>query len=691
MAVIHCLASINAFDPVRGERVQVRVSSAQIRSITGLNGQRWIPAMVEAPSLSMQLFNGDFTAPIAPGAASLKLVMRALVRPNAWPDAWRYYWPDAEVVIYAAPAGTAWPWPVAFRGRVGSFQEENGALALSASVDIEPFERDVLTSTYLGTGGAQGVSDLKDRPRPLVLGHAQNVEPVPINIVDSIFQFSGYGPIEAVDVLYERGSAFGPAVADYASYTALQAATVAKGTWATCLAEGLIKLGAPNYGVITGDIRGHVVGTATPRLTGAVVQALAGIAGLDLAKLDIGTLAAMDAAAPYPINLVVDDQVRFADLARQLALYCNRQAGVGLDGRFFVARPDPAAAVTLPALRYSRSKEERTSPPYAKTTFGAARSWRVHSPNEIATDLVLKGIYEATAWYRTNDLVNGPDGRAFIYINATPGVGNAPPAAPATSNAYWQQFGTADNTASSQVAVDPIPAITVTANSSNVTTTDLSLIPRRIVIRRGETDVSASATFTAGTAPGGIAGAFGSGANANLFTLTQCDAAGSFPVTVTFAGLSYAAVIEIERVRAAATVGGGTGNTSPISDASFEPISSDSFVAVAEPGVIASDGSGELSWSASAQYYGEHGTSVAIKAQHSPDGTTWTDAAAATTGSTTVLFAGGYYLSPGFVAASGTVTGLTPSTDYYWRLLARLPAVATGATFNDENFLVEQP
>ena len=246
------------------------------------------------------------------------------------------------------------------------------------------------------------------------------MQPVLIDADNSVYQFHGYGPIEAVTTLYERGSDFHAGAGDFASYALLVAATIAPGTWGTCLAEGLIRLGAPQYGVITGDVRGHKVGSATPRLTGAIIKALAAIAGVDTTLLDTDALGAMDAAVPYPINLVLFDQSTFIEAARRLALPCGYQSGIGLTGEYFVTRADLTAD---PALRMDArgrtspqvtvSSEAEVSPPYYKTIMGAARAWRVHGADEIAftAPIVPRGAWDAAETYREGNEVSQPDVR----------------------------------------------------------------------------------------------------------------------------------------------------------------------------------------------------------------------------------------------------------------------------------------
>lgn len=441
-----CVAIISPLDPSTGSRVTIRVASANDRRVTGLNSLTWEPAITSPPVLSITLFNGDFIAAVDAGEAKLPLAMETIKK--TWPAADTYIWTGAPVEIYAEEIGTAWPWTKRFAGRVTSLARDAQKLSLTAKVDQEALSANVLTATYAGTGGAEGGLDLKGKVKPLLIGRAQNVQPVLIDADNSVYQFSGYGPIEAVATLYERGSDFYSGVGDYASYALLVAATIPPGSWGTCLAQGMVRLGAPQYGVITGDVWGHKIGSATPRLTGAVIQALATIAGVSGTYIDSASLSAMDTAVPYPINFALEEQATFADAARRLALPCGYQSGIGLTGLYFVTKADLSAtpALTMNARgstspQVAVSSEAEVSPPYYKTIMGAARSWRVHSADEISftATIVPKGAWSNTTTYREGNEVSQPDGSTYIYINTTASSGHAPPTPPTTSNTWWAQ------------------------------------------------------------------------------------------------------------------------------------------------------------------------------------------------------------------------------------------------------------
>ncbi|WP_348656649.1 hypothetical protein [uncultured Sphingobium sp.] len=449
--MLHILAEVAPLKIADGSRPVLRASSAQDRRLNGVAGQRWWPGITKLPSLAIPLFDGDFTEEVAPGSASFTLRLEALANLDASVRAYR--WAGAAVSLYAIDGGlslnAAGSYDVAsldaariFKGRVESFAIDGGALSLTAEVDQEPFNKDVLQLTYAGTGEAEGGEDLKERLKPWIFGRALNVEPILINSVDNVVQFSAY-PIQGISALYERGSSFGPSIGNYSSYAQLVAATIPAGSWATCHALGMARLGAPPYGVITGDVDGDNV-SGFIRRTGAIIRRVALASGVALGQIDTASLDALDAAVPYDINLVLTEQISVLDLARRLALPCNAQAGLDFQGRLFAVRPSigspsltlDAQGRQLPPVR--RCQEADVSAPYKRITFGANRSWRVHTFDEIAFDaeLVDRGDYDPDKTYRRGNIVSLPNGSRWLYVSDTPKKGSLP----SSTNADWEQM-----------------------------------------------------------------------------------------------------------------------------------------------------------------------------------------------------------------------------------------------------------
>lgn len=620
------LARLWPLDPVTGDRIEVCVSAhgdgVVGRKINGLGGLRWVPAITQPPALRISLFDGAFASAVSVAQAGMQInVAGPLLR--AFPNIGRYAWAGAKVEIYAQDPDTAWPWPAVFVGKVASYARAAQSLTLSLQIDTEPFQADVLSAKYAGTGGAEGSVDLAGRVKPLVIGWALNVEPVLIDATNSVYQFSGYGPIEEVVALFERGSDFGPEVADYADYAALVAASIPPGTWGTCLAEGMIRLGAPAYGVITGDVKGHKVGASTPRLTGAVIAELANIADLDSALINASSLSALDTAVPYPINLVLDSQVSVLEIAQKLALPCNAQAGIGLDGRLFAARINLAASaqMTLHAQGKRKplvtdSREEYVSPPFWRTVLGANRCWRVHSKDEIAFEapFVPRGLYDPAETYREGQFVDIADGSQWLYIYPTPTSGNAPPTWPTASNTWWSNLRppiTAEGI--SVPRHDPASgSATFTANYAGAL--DADQLPFTIQFKRlhGITDRSGDATWSI-VSQGSITGV----------TVTVADGVVSIPsgavippateieVKSVIDGYEISSKIAVTRLDAAPPSTGGTGGPTTVTDNTLNSVSNTTMVALSDVMTVKTGSGGTITFA---------GVLSIIAAAASPDG-----------------------------------------------------------------------
>lgn len=432
--MLGCLIKISAILEGTEDREDFYLTSANDRRVTRLNGVRWEPAITEAPAIGMQFWNGDFEQGTEAGKISFTINLDTAQK--GYPHIADAAWSGADVEVMMAPIGQEWPWATRFKGKVSTYSGESWPiLQISAEVDVEPFGGNVLIKTYAGTGGAEGGPDLKDQVKPLALGRPLNVEPVLINEVDSVYQFSAYGPIESIPALYERASAFPPAMGNFATYDDLVAATIKPGAWATCLSEGLIRLGAPAYGVITGDIRGHRVGSASPRSVGAQVVALADILGIDLGLISTASLNAIDTEGHANSDIVITEQVTFLEAARRLIMPVNRQVVISNLGVMAAMKPLIAGAPAMLLHAQGRARplvtsapEQPTSLPYKTTTMAAERNWRLQTFDEISTSatLVDRGSYDPETVYREGNIVTTDGGSRWVYISQAPFSGVTP-------------------------------------------------------------------------------------------------------------------------------------------------------------------------------------------------------------------------------------------------------------------------
>lgn len=383
------LFSVAPLDPDTGARVTLRFCNRDDPRLTGLNDVKWWPGIAAAPTLSYEVFDGNFQSSVAVAAAAFRLNLTALRK--AADNAPRYRWAGAAVNVYRGPDAGVWAdFDLIFAGIVTDAQIQQTDVRITATVDIEPFDGNLLALKYGGTGGADGIEDLKDKVKPMCFGYARNVEPVMINTVSNVFQVHGYGPIEDIPMVYERAAEFGPSVGDFADCDALVAATIAEGHWGTCLAQGMFRLGAPPFGVITADVKGDNTG-GWHRTTAEVIQRLCEIHEIAGDRLDTVSLDAFAAAVPFPINLYVTEQLRLIDLIPQLVRPCNAQGSLSWTGKLQVTRFGAIATPTMTLDAQGRqlppvldNAELNVSPPYWRMEMQAARCWRVMTKDEIA-------------------------------------------------------------------------------------------------------------------------------------------------------------------------------------------------------------------------------------------------------------------------------------------------------------------
>jgi hypothetical protein len=158
---------------------------------------------------------------------------------------------------------------------------------------------------FLGTGGVEGPTEFKDRPKPKLYGVRRQFTPILLNETSQVWCFSDTlvgGPTTVLD----RGDPL-TFNADYASYAALTAASISAGFYGTCNALGLIRLGGPPVGVLTIDAEGSKIGGAVLKKFGDLaVQAVTDATDLTSSDFEAGTVTAMNTTCPQTLGLWYD-------------------------------------------------------------------------------------------------------------------------------------------------------------------------------------------------------------------------------------------------------------------------------------------------------------------------------------------------------------------------------------------------
>lgn len=167
------------------------------------------------------------------------------------------------------------------------------------------FDEPYQPNRFLGTGGAEGPTEYKDRFKPRLMGVGRQFTPVMINQASLTYCYHDGGVGGPLAVL-DAGVAITFA-ANYATYAALIAAAIPGGQYGTCNALGLIRLGSPLVGVLTIDAEGG-------KPSGTVLKTFADISAniidvattLSSSDFETGTITAMNTACPQTLGYWYD-------------------------------------------------------------------------------------------------------------------------------------------------------------------------------------------------------------------------------------------------------------------------------------------------------------------------------------------------------------------------------------------------
>lgn len=437
------LALIEPWDRLANAYVQVRVGAARNSRTLGCGGNRWETAFVRLPRLSIEHVDEDITGQLMIARGDMTLTAKRITQ-AANIDALE--WVGARVTIYSGDGPLLSDMRLEFKGRIksGVKNRDTGQIPITMEVDRKLVDVPLLNAEYGGGGGADGDPEVRGQLKPAAFGRPVNVPVFFFDQVNNVGQVDAYGNMLDVAYLFEDGGSFGPKLGDYPSYAALVAANIPEGAWATCTAEGMVRLGAPPQGVITCD---PICGADRPgslALRWLTVHAGVSVANIDTASFDALTAqveALLGRAAP--VNYWTQSQVNTLDRLQKLAASCNAVPLIGFDGRVVVSRVFGGNLHLVidrqggrPLVTAWRSLDATT--PWWRLKMRAAVTYRTHSEQEIdyEDDIDDRGDYVPGETYRTGQVARNPaDGIRYLYTSATPSSGNAPPNA-----AFWEVY-----------------------------------------------------------------------------------------------------------------------------------------------------------------------------------------------------------------------------------------------------------
>lgn len=456
--MLACLIRIDSNDEA-GSALPLLVASHDDSAVCHLNSEQWEPALTRLPVLRYDFFGGDFSGNITAPRSTFQIATDGIS------DFHDRVFAGARVRVWTGELGDAFgSYTLRFDGFCATEPSVRDMVAsFSVSVDDSALDEPLL-DIYAGTGNAEGPDDLTGVAKPLLLGNVEYAFGRLINATDLVYQVND-GAFEAANFVYDSGKPLGSSTGDYASYAALVAASIPAGGWGSCKAEGLVRFGAPADAPafsVSGDNGGS---GGYVRKPGAIIARLAEIVG---ATTDATNISDFDTACPYNLQVDLFQQTTARQVIQSIADSVGGVAGVDWEGTLFVQALaiDPSPTVTLAAdgtsaLPVAGVYALPLSQPFWRLATEAEPTYVVLAPSEVATGYNFRGAYSSAREYRLDDLVYATDGRAFVYINATPSSGNAPPAQPSTSNSYWSLEGAATAGATDDQAEDIAEANTV--------------------------------------------------------------------------------------------------------------------------------------------------------------------------------------------------------------------------------------
>lgn len=278
-----------------------------------------------------------------------------------------------------------------FMGRAVSWTAMVDNLLVEVRDESYQLDKPLQLTLYAGTGGAEGTTQNEGKPKPKCFGNVHNLSPVMIDPANLVFQFHDRDA-QAVDEVYDQGARITPEGDDYASYTALVGATIASGKFATCLAEGMFRLGSSPSGLITCDVRGDADATYTDNAGAIAKRIMKDFGSLSDSDFDSGSWDNFTNDITGPIGIYFPDPILISEAVSQIMSGCAAWWGASISGLFQAQRlqPPDGANVSKAFYEYDVLDMERVHPPQGafpprhRQRVGYGKNWTVQRGEDLA-------------------------------------------------------------------------------------------------------------------------------------------------------------------------------------------------------------------------------------------------------------------------------------------------------------------
>ena len=398
---IYLHIQIDAINPADGSTVVLRATNHNLNSCTALGGNTWLPVLRSVDDLEMRFFSGDFSGDTAAQVGSMRLRATSVLN-----DTWATYVTDGcRLQVWASSIEGEVPSDTTkiFDGLAGVMSRQLNEYSIEMKSPARVAENAVQTSTYAGTGGAEGPSQMKGKVKPYGIGVCKNVEPVLVDAAKQIYHVSTAAT--ALTSVWENGISFNYSGTNYASYALMDAAAgPPQGEYTYTLDPSLglfFRLGAEPAGLITCDFTGDLGGSAT---AGAAVKKLLDLGGMPAWRYVASRVTAFDTAVSnVTVNQYFTDEKRVSEAISTIMTGLGGYYGFDELGLLFMGLTRfGSSSATLDHSRTTepvvkRMEQLPTSSPVWRLKLNAERVWRVHNSDEISDALKTLGNDALTA------------------------------------------------------------------------------------------------------------------------------------------------------------------------------------------------------------------------------------------------------------------------------------------------------
>lgn len=259
-----------------------------------------------------------------------------------------------------------------------------------ALLDV-PFQTNRYAGTNAAGSGKEGTADdIIGKVKPRLLGKCFEVSPVMVNTSKLIYQINDGSMTEVVTVK-DKGLAL-PFGTDRANLAAMEATAPAAGDYDTCLAEGLIRLGAPAEGKLTVTARGDNTGGYINTIGDIASRAMTSYAGIASATISSTSVASLNSAAPYEVGIFVDSERTVQDVLDDLlsgvgAWVAPDRDGDWVFGQLVAPSGTPLLTFTdyeILSLELQTSSDENKSVPIYRAIVKYGKRWTQFSDTDLA-------------------------------------------------------------------------------------------------------------------------------------------------------------------------------------------------------------------------------------------------------------------------------------------------------------------